>query len=85
MKSIRRSLILYFLVLLAGALGAVSVLAYHTAQQTLQAKEEIRQKLLETQYRERCREQIAKLDSFQDIGIELRTFIIDRYMVESLA
>ena len=46
MKSIRRSLILYFLVLLAGALGAVSVLAYHTAQQTLQAKEEIRQKLL---------------------------------------
>lgn len=63
MKSIRRSLVLYFLVLLAGALGAVSVLAYHTAQQTLQAKEEIRKKLLETQYRDRCREESAKLDN----------------------
>ena len=35
MRSIRLSLMIYFLALLGVALGAVSLLAYRTAQQTL--------------------------------------------------
>ena len=41
MKSIRLSLLLYFLVLLAVALGAVSVLAYQYTQDILDAKVQV--------------------------------------------
>ena len=40
MKSIRLSLVAYFLILLAGALGAVSWLVYQTASRTLHEKEQ---------------------------------------------
>src|SRR5437868_6157462 len=62
MKSIRLSLLLYFLVLLGAALGAVSGLAYHYSERILQAKEETRAELLKSQTGElRDREQ-ARLD-----------------------
>jgi len=50
MKSIRLSLVLYFLALLAAALGAVSVLAYRNTEHVLADKEGIRQKMLNGQY-----------------------------------
>jgi heavy metal sensor kinase len=62
MKSIRLSLSVYFLGLLAVALGAVSVLVYRTAQQTLQATEEKQAELIEAQFRERCRVEEKRLD-----------------------
>jgi heavy metal sensor kinase len=49
MKSIRLSLLLYFLVLLALALGAVSVCAYQYTQRVLDAKVEAREQLLTAQ------------------------------------
>ena len=39
MRSIRLSLIVYFLVLLAAALGGISWFAYHSTEQALAAKE----------------------------------------------
>jgi heavy metal sensor kinase len=62
MKSIRLSLVVYFLALLAAALGVASVLAYQTAQQTLEAKRQATEQLIETQYAERCRGEKAHLD-----------------------
>jgi heavy metal sensor kinase len=62
MRSIRLSLVFYFLALLALALGAASLLAFRTAHQTLLAKKEATQKLLEAQYEERCAKEKAKLD-----------------------
>src|SRR5438445_10975990 len=50
MKSIRLSLVLYFLALLAAALGAVSVLAYRNTEHALADKQEIRRTMLEEQY-----------------------------------
>ena len=41
MRSIRLSLVVYFLVLVAVAVGAVSVLAYRTAHETLEAKKKL--------------------------------------------
>src|SRR5438309_3942460 len=49
MKSIRLSLVLYFLALLVAALGAVSVLAYRNTEDALAAKQEIRRTMLEEQ------------------------------------
>jgi heavy metal sensor kinase len=50
MKSIRLSLVLYFLALLAAALGAVSVFAYRNTENALAGKEGIRRTMVEEQY-----------------------------------
>jgi len=50
MKSIRLSLVLYFLALLAAALGAVSVFAYRYTERVLDSKEESRRALLDDRY-----------------------------------
>jgi signal transduction histidine kinase len=62
MKSIRLSLMLYFLTLLAVALGAVSLLAYRNTQQTLLAKKVTTQELIQTQYQERCRKEELRIN-----------------------
>jgi heavy metal sensor kinase len=63
MRSIRLSLIACFLVLLALALGAVSVWAYQTTHQALLGKEAIARKLLLAQHEEACQKEQAKLDA----------------------
>src|SRR4051794_15476342 len=55
MRSIRLSLTVYFLALLAVALGAASVLVYSTAHKTLLDKQRSTEELLKAQYDERCR------------------------------
>jgi heavy metal sensor kinase len=62
MKSIRLSLIVYFLVLFAGALGAVSWFVYGNSTQMLRKSEASRRTLLETQYRQR----VAEAESAHD-------------------
>lgn len=62
MKSIRLSLVFYFLALLALALGAVSLLVFRTAHQTLLAKKEATRQLLEAQHKEGRDKAKAKLD-----------------------
>jgi signal transduction histidine kinase len=62
MKSIRLSLMVYFLVLLAVALTVASLLVFRTAEQTLQAKRQATEQLIQAQYRERCREEEARFD-----------------------
>ncbi len=49
MKSIRLSLIVYFLVLLTGALGAISWFSYQTTAHSLRERESDSQKLINTQ------------------------------------
>jgi heavy metal sensor kinase len=61
-RSIRLSLVVYFLVLLAGALGAASWLSYATSAETLSQKQEAARKLIETQYDENCRKERVRLD-----------------------
>src|SRR5262249_20759801 len=62
MKSIRLSLVMYVLVLLAVALGSVSVLAYQSTQRILETKEAIRRELLSQRYEADCRREFEKLD-----------------------
>ena len=62
MRSIRLSLLVCFLGLLTLALGAASLFAYRTSEQTLLAKKAATQKLLEAQYKERCREEERHLN-----------------------
>ena len=62
MKSIRLSLLIYFLVLLAMALGAVSVLAYRETERALAAKETIVQEQYKKQYADACRNEQRKFD-----------------------
>lgn len=62
MKSIRVSLVLCFLVLLAVSLGAVSALVYRTTRATLLEKKKARQDLLATQHNERVQDLRARLD-----------------------
>lgn len=62
MRSIRLSLTVYFLALLAAALGGASWFAYRTAHKTLLAKQLSAAEQLEAQYQERCREEEARLD-----------------------
>ncbi len=62
MRSIRRSLILYFLVLLALALGAVGLFVNRVKRQTLEVRHQAAVELLDRQYEERAREEKAKLD-----------------------
>jgi heavy metal sensor kinase len=62
MRSIRLSLMVYFLGLLVVALGVASFLVYRTAQSTLAAKELAVQTLIESQFEERSREAKNRLD-----------------------
>ncbi len=62
MRSIRLSLLVYFLGLLAAALGVASVVAYRTAERTLAEKRKATETLIQAQYEERCREQRQRLD-----------------------
>jgi heavy metal sensor kinase len=55
MRSIRLSLLVYFLVLLALVLGAGSLYVYQVTQQTILAKEDSMQKLVEERYQTQCR------------------------------
>ncbi len=71
MKSIRLSLLLYFFVLLALALGAASVLAYRNMEQTLQAKEETRRELLKDRNERERRREGGRLD--RELLLQART------------
>jgi signal transduction histidine kinase len=62
MKSIRLSLIVYFLLLLACALGAVSYFYYQTTSQTLRDKEQRTEELLRTRHKHDVQAIHAKLD-----------------------
>jgi hypothetical protein len=62
MRSIRLSLLVYFLGLLAAALTGSSLLVYRSAQQTLRAKEEAAANLVQAKYTEHCREERQQLD-----------------------
>jgi heavy metal sensor kinase len=62
MRSIRLSLTVYFLVLLAVALGTASVLAYRTTKQTLLDKEQAAQELLQARYEKERRKEEEQLD-----------------------
>ncbi|MCI0680550.1 MAG: HAMP domain-containing histidine kinase [Gemmataceae bacterium] len=62
MKSIRLSLIVYFLVLLALALGGVSALAYQSAATTLHDKQAGTEDLIWAQFQTRCQDVRAALD-----------------------
>jgi signal transduction histidine kinase len=63
MRSIRLSLVVYFLLLLAVGLGAVSYLYYRTAARALRDKQETNRQLLRTQYSDLKREEKQKFDS----------------------
>jgi two-component system, OmpR family, heavy metal sensor histidine kinase CusS len=62
MKSIRISLLVYFLALVALTLGVASVLAYRTAQQTLRDKEVATGKLIDSNYEQACAEERRRFD-----------------------
>lgn len=62
MKSIRLSLMVYFLALLGVALGAVSVLAYRTTRETLMAKRDATHQRLEAEFRESCDKEQKRLE-----------------------
>ena len=62
MKSIRLSLVCYFLVLLTAALGAVCSLAYSTAAAALDERRQGSRHLIEAQHKAHCDEVRAGLD-----------------------
>src|SRR5262249_23065899 len=62
-KSIRLSLMIYFLALLGLALGAVSVLAYRTAQETLTARKKDATELIQARFDKSCQDEHDKLDA----------------------
>ncbi|HBI45847.1 MAG TPA: hypothetical protein DDY78_23780 [Planctomycetales bacterium] len=62
MRSISLSLMVYFLGLLAVALGVASVIGYETSKQTLESKQNATAQLIEAQYTERCRAEETRLD-----------------------
>jgi heavy metal sensor kinase len=72
MKSIRLSMTVYFLGLLAVALGVASWVVYQTAERTLQEKQAAAANLIESQYQERCHEEVTKLDN--QLLAEAKTF-----------
>jgi heavy metal sensor kinase len=53
---------IYFLGLLAVALGVASVIGYETSKQTLESKKDATAQLIEAQYAERCRAEERRLD-----------------------
>ncbi len=62
MRSIRLSLILYFLGLGLVTLGAASYWTYHLAATTLAEKKKTTEKLIESQYQDRCRDEDLRLN-----------------------
>ena len=62
MRSIRLSLMVYFLALLGVAFGAVSLLVYRSTRETLLSKKVATENLIEAQYKERCRAEEQRLD-----------------------
>ena len=62
MRSIRLSLVVYFLGLLCVALTVASLLLHDTAKRTLAAKEQAAEALAEARYEERAREARQRLD-----------------------
>ena len=62
MRSIRLSLMVYFLALLAVALLASSLLVYRNAEEYRDAEQKAREQLIEAQYQERCRDKEHQLD-----------------------
>jgi hypothetical protein len=71
MKSIRLSLIVYFLLLLSAALGGISFLAFRTTAKAKQEKASIKRDLLEFQYNSQHREELLRLDT--DLQSHART------------
>ena len=63
MKSIRLSLMVYFLGLLGVALLAASLLVYRNAEQTLESKQRAMEQLIQAQYRERCEKEAGRVDA----------------------
>jgi signal transduction histidine kinase len=62
MKSIRLSLIVYFLLLLAGAWAVASWFVYDSAAQNLQAKQSVQRDLLQKEFDERVHQEKENLD-----------------------
>ncbi|MFM7151953.1 MAG: sensor histidine kinase [Gemmataceae bacterium] len=62
MRSIRLSLLFYFLALVAVALGISQVMVYQIAQASVRDKEKATRDLINTQFEERCREAHNRLD-----------------------
>ena len=62
MKSIRVSLIVYFLLLLGCAWAASSWLVYDFAAQNLRAKQDVQRDLLQKEFDERCHQEKEILD-----------------------
>jgi two-component system, OmpR family, heavy metal sensor histidine kinase CusS len=62
MKSIRRSLLVYFLLLLTAALGAVSWFSYQTTAQSLRQRKLDAEKMIKTQFDSRIAGRVAELD-----------------------
>jgi heavy metal sensor kinase len=62
MKSIRLSLVVYFLLLLAAALGAVCALVYQTAAAAIRERRDGSQKQIEAQYKTHREEVLSGLD-----------------------
>ncbi|MFL5330178.1 MAG: sensor histidine kinase [Gemmataceae bacterium] len=63
MRSIRLSLVVYFLLLEAAALGAAAWLVYHTADESLRAEQVERRKAVEAQFKA---DQEAEVERFDD-------------------
>ena len=62
MRSIRASLMVYFLFLLIGAIGSVAVIVYRLTENTLQAEEGKRREMLEIHYKDLSRHEATKFD-----------------------
>ena len=62
MRSIGLSLMIYFLGLLAVALGVASVIGYETSRRRLESKKDATAQLIDAQYAERCRAEQKRLD-----------------------
>jgi heavy metal sensor kinase len=62
MRSIRLSLLVFFLVLLAAALGTVSVLVYRISKENLADKNRLTRELIARQYQDMCAKERARLD-----------------------
>src|SRR5262245_3481864 len=62
MRSIRLSLIIYFLALLAAALGGVSWFVYYLTDSTLRDRQASTENLIESQFRYQCKEAENVLD-----------------------
>ena len=62
MRSIRISLLVYFLGLATLALGATSILVYRSTQRTLRDKEDAIAELIQANHKERCQKEKARHD-----------------------